>query len=133
MVRPCFLVVDREFSGSISTRKLVIETAKFNVITAYSGAEAVETLKRFPAINGVVLDAGVKDIPCNDLVVAFKKISAKIPIIAVGAPGEADCGKVDQYLASFEPVRLLEILKAMEPAETEEIERQEERLSDAGF
>lgn len=27
MVRPCFLVIDREYSGSISTRKLVIETA----------------------------------------------------------------------------------------------------------
>ena len=26
MVRPCFLVVDREFPGSISTRKLVLET-----------------------------------------------------------------------------------------------------------
>jgi hypothetical protein len=39
MIRPCFLVVDQEHSGSISTRKLVIETAKFNVLTAYSGAE----------------------------------------------------------------------------------------------
>jgi hypothetical protein len=34
MDRPCFLVVDREYPGSISTRKLVIETGKFNVITA---------------------------------------------------------------------------------------------------
>ena len=48
MVRPCFLVIDREYASSISTRKLVIETAKLNVITAYSGAEAIETLKRFP-------------------------------------------------------------------------------------
>lgn len=37
MIRPCFLVIDREFPGSISTRKLVLETAKFNVLTAYSG------------------------------------------------------------------------------------------------
>ena len=28
MLRPCFLVLDREFPGSLSTRKLVIETAK---------------------------------------------------------------------------------------------------------
>jgi hypothetical protein len=34
MDRPCFLVVDQEYPGSISTRKLVIETGKFNVITA---------------------------------------------------------------------------------------------------
>jgi CheY-like chemotaxis protein len=65
VVRPCFLVVDREFPGSISTRKLVIETAKFNVLTAYSGEEAIETLKRFPAIDGIVLDAGVGASPAR--------------------------------------------------------------------
>ncbi len=49
MVRPCFLVIDREFPGSISTRKLVIETAKFNVVTAYTAqTEAVRGLKRTP-------------------------------------------------------------------------------------
>ena len=45
MTRPCFLVVDREHSQSISTRKLVIETAKFNVLTAYSAEEALELLR----------------------------------------------------------------------------------------
>ena len=28
MIRPCFLVVDNEYPGSISTRKLVLESAK---------------------------------------------------------------------------------------------------------
>ena len=133
MTRPCFLVIDREYSGSISTRKLVIETAKLNVITAYSGKEAIETLKRFPALNGVVLDAGVKDVPCTELVATFKKLVPGIPVLAVGAPGEADCSNADRYLASFEPARLLEILKALEPEKSAAIERQEERLSDAGF
>ena len=50
MTRPCFLVVDREFAGSISSRKLLIETAKFNVITAYSGSEAIELFDRFPGM-----------------------------------------------------------------------------------
>jgi hypothetical protein len=55
MNRPCFLVIDREFPGSISTRKLVIETAKFNVLTAYSGKEALEMIARFLPSFGVVL------------------------------------------------------------------------------
>src|SRR6185312_12980336 len=67
MIRPCFLVVDREFSANISTRKLIIETAKFNVITAYSGAEALETVQRFPAIDGVVLDIGLRDMSACDV------------------------------------------------------------------
>src|SRR5580693_3560560 len=65
MNRPCFLVIDREFPGSISTRKLVIETAKFNVLTAYSGKEALEIFKKFPAVGGVVLDGGLDDISCS--------------------------------------------------------------------
>ena len=41
MIRPCFLIVDQEYAGSISTRKLVIETAKLNVLTAYSPARSL--------------------------------------------------------------------------------------------
>jgi hypothetical protein len=67
MNRPCFLVIDREFPGSISTRKLVIETAKFNVLTAYSGKEAIEMITRFPAVSGVVLDGGLEDVPCDEV------------------------------------------------------------------
>ena len=67
VVRPCFLVIDREFPGSISTRKLVIETAKFNVLTAYSAQEAIETLKTFSAVQGVVLDSEVAGMPCERL------------------------------------------------------------------
>ena len=52
MIRPCFLVVDREFPGSVSTRKLVIETAKFNVLTAYSGREALEMHAREHEVRG---------------------------------------------------------------------------------
>jgi DNA-binding response OmpR family regulator len=79
MIRPCFLVIDQEHSGSISTRKLVIETAKFNVITAYSGEEALQTLTKFSAVDAIVLDAGIKDVPCNALV---KQIREKIATLA---------------------------------------------------
>src|SRR5580698_5439590 len=86
MQRPCFLVVDREYSGSISTRKLVIETAKLNVITAYSGEEAIETLERFPRMNGIVIDAGIKDVSCEQLVIALRSLDRTIPIIVVNTP-----------------------------------------------
>src|ERR1700692_3947670 len=67
MLRPCFLVVDREFPGSISTRKLVIETAKFNVLTAYSAEEAMELLERSPAVSGVVIDDGIEGVAIEAL------------------------------------------------------------------
>jgi CheY-like chemotaxis protein len=55
-------VVDHEFPDSISTRKLVLETAKYNVSTAYSGREAVETLKLFPNVSGIVMNEGLSAV-----------------------------------------------------------------------
>jgi DNA-binding response OmpR family regulator len=129
MIRPCFLVVDREFPGSISTRKLVIETAKFNVITAYSGAEAVETFTRFPALSGVVLDTGLEDMSCSEVAKKIKKVRHEVPIIAIGAPGSTECTDADFHLESFEPAKLLETLKRLKPEASAEIELQNEKLS----
>jgi DNA-binding response OmpR family regulator len=129
MVRPCFLVIDREFPGSISTRKLVIETAKFNVLTAYSGVEARETFERFPAINGVVLDAGLEDISCTEIVREIKAKQPKLPVIVIGSPNGADCAQADFWLDSFQPAKLLEILSGLIPEASDKIEKRNEELS----
>lgn len=113
MIRPCFIVVDRDYAGNISTRKLVIETAKLNVITAYSGAEAIESLKRFPNVDGIVADTGVQDVSLDELIRSFKTIRPKIPVISISSPGAAESDLVDYQLESFEPVRLLELLRSI--------------------
>ena len=87
MNRPCFLVIDREFPGSISTRKPVIETAKFNVLTAYSGKEALEVFAGFPAESGIVLDGGLDDVPCDELARQIKALQPKVSIIGIATPG----------------------------------------------
>lgn len=131
MIRPCYLVIDREFPGSISTRKLVIETAKFNVLTAYSGVEARETFLRYPNISGIVLDAGLDDVLCVDLVKEFKAAQPKLPILVVCAPGDIDCPEADFVLESFEPAKLLEILRRLTPLASDIIEKKNEELSRA--
>jgi CheY-like chemotaxis protein len=132
MTRPCFLVLDREFAGSISTRKLVIETAKFNVITAYSAREAIALLEKFPAMDGVVMDADVEDISCPEVVRALKAIHPGIPVIAVCSPRKRDCEGADFVIDSFEPQKLLELLKKLRPEDTAAIERRNEDLEDQG-
>jgi DNA-binding response OmpR family regulator len=129
MIRPCFLVIDREFPGSISTRKLVIETAKFNVLTAYSGREALETFKRFPSVSGVVLDGGLDDISAAELTRELKLLQPAVPIIAIAAPGYNDCPQADFQLESFDPGKLLEILRNLRPDASAAIERRNEELS----
>ncbi len=129
MVRPCFLVVDREYPGSISTRKLVIETAKLNVLTAYSGGEALEMLERYPAVNGAVIDLGIDDMGCEELVQGIKRMQPKLPVIVISAPGTDSCSDADFHLESFQPAKLLDILKRLQPKESAEIERRNEELS----
>jgi DNA-binding NtrC family response regulator len=130
MVRPCFLVIDREYSGSISTRKLVIETAKFNVITAYSAAESLETLTLFPNITGVVLDAVIRDMSCCDLIASIKQRNTKLPIIVISPPGTHDCPQADYLLESFDPGRLLTLLRRLDPVASAAIEKKNEELDE---
>lgn len=126
--RPCFLVIDREYSGSISTRKLVIETAKFNVLTAYSAQESLGLIERFPAIDGVVLDAAIGGIGCNLLVAQLKQRYPKLPVVVVAAPGTNDCPQADFQLENFDPRRLLELLQKLVPQQAAEIEARNEEL-----
>jgi DNA-binding NtrC family response regulator len=128
MLRPCFLVVDREFSSGISTRKLVIETAKFNVLTAYSATEALETLAAYPAVNGAVVDEHVEGVDCAELVSRLKQIKPNLPVIAVGADGH--CETADYHVDSFSPAKLLEVLQKLQPAETKAIEQTNQALSE---
>jgi CheY-like chemotaxis protein len=129
MIRPCFLVIDREFPGSISTRKLVIETAKFNVITAYSGQEALDVFTRFPAVTGVVLDGGLDDVSCEEVAAKIKQLQPKVPIIVIAAPGFTGCPQADYQLESFDPAKLLETLRSIKPEAAAQIERRNEELS----
>lgn len=129
MVRPCFLVIDREFPGSISTRKLVIETAKFNVITAYSADEALETLQQFPAIHGVVLDAEIYGMSCEALVKGLKEIKPGISIVVICGPGDDVCLGTDYQVESLDPRTLLETLRKLNPREVAAIEEHEERIN----
>jgi DNA-binding response OmpR family regulator len=129
MVRPCFLVIDREYAGSISTRKLILETAKFNVVTAYSAVEAIETLARYPLLDGAVLDAGLRDMACPDLVKELRKIKPGLPIVAVCPVGEPRCEGADTELESFDPKQLLAVLQKMVPQATSAIEKREKDLA----
>ena len=122
-------MIDREFPGSISTRKLVIETAKFNVLTAYSGKEALQIFKRFPAVDGVVLDGGLEDVTAEELTQELKSLQPKIPVIVISAPGSDECLAADFQLESFSPAKLLDILRGLKPKESAQIEKRNEDLS----
>ncbi len=130
MVRPCFLVIDREFPGSISTRKLVLETAKYNVITAYSAREAIDTLRIFPSVSGIILDKAIRDMPCADLVREIRAFDPGKPIVLIATPSPDVCDDADHILDIYTPEALLEVIRKICPedasaiaARTKELEK----------
>ena len=125
-LRPCFLVVDREFAGSISSRKLVIETAKFNVITAYSFAEARATLERFPRIHGAVVTLD-HDEQAAEFLRWMRTSYSHVKTVATGA-GDLAEGLADRHIEGYAPDKLLGVLRDLFPSETRTTEEIERRL-----
>lgn len=130
IVRPCFLVIDREYSGSISTRKLVIETAKFNVLTAYSAAEGLKMLRRFPVVDGIVLNAEMHDMGCDKLIERLRQIRPTTPVVVVGRSPNSECNAADYKVETFEPGELLAVLQRLCPQQTQAVEKRNEELDE---
>ncbi len=96
---------------SISARKLVLETAKFNVLTAYSGREAMQLLEAFPNISAFILHSGLQDMACEELIRAAKKRKAEMPVVLLATHhGVSDDG-ADYRVTSHSPEELLGLLR----------------------
>lgn len=59
MARPTFLMAEPEPTQALSARKLVLEPAKFNVITAHWAKEALELCERFPEVDALIIHKSV--------------------------------------------------------------------------
>ena len=127
ILRPCFLVVDHEFAGSISTRKLVLETAKFNVITAYSYQEAIATLEMFPNVHGVVVSADRKG-DAEAFLTLVKERHPKIKRVLTGEVANGDI-LADRKVENFSPDKLLQALREMFPAAAATLSGNEDKLT----
>lgn len=101
-------MIDKQYPGSISARKLVIETALLNVLTAYSAEEAVQMLVRFPNVDGIVMDTEVQGMSCQQLIERLRSVRRDLPIITVSPTGYEPCGGEQHHVSSYNPRELLE-------------------------
>jgi len=111
MPRPTLLVAEPEPEQALSTRKLLLETAKFNVITAHSGAEALDLFNLFPKLDLVIL-VDDKRIDCEAISRKIKSQS-KAPIVALSPFIGKSCRSADHNLSSHEPEALLELIRSL--------------------
>lgn len=128
-MRPCFLVVDNEYPGSISTRKLVLESAKLNVLTAYTAEEAIRTIQRFPNIDGIVLDTQLKGRSCAELIAQLRNTQTNMPIITVSPTGHDPCGGEQFHVSNFDPKQLLEAVQKITPRRMSYVVQRENDIS----
>lgn len=117
MPRPTILVAEPEPAQALSVRKLVLETAKFNVLTAHSTREAVTLFRMFPNIDAAVIAPG-DNIQCDEITRQIKVVTGKIPVIGIR------CEEGDHTVPSFEPEELLRLLRQLlgDPRQLDESE-----------
>ena len=113
MHRPTFLIAENEPPEGISTRKLVLETAKFNVITAYSGAEAIYLFEKFPELDAVVVHSSLEQPSAHQVVEEIRDRDQDILIIFLVASAGQHSRFANHHVSSHEPHDLLALLQTL--------------------
>ncbi|MHB1857818.1 MAG: response regulator [Acidobacteriaceae bacterium] len=109
-MRLIVLMIEIEQPEGLSARKLVLETSKHNVITAYSGASGVQFFQRFPNVDAVVVHVDLSDLSFETVVRQLREIRPDVPIIALSPIPDLALEGVDYVIPSHEPQAILQVL-----------------------
>src|ERR1700704_831797 len=111
--RLSFLIIESERKDGLSTRKLLLESAKHNVITAYSGKEGVAMHQRFPNIDAVCIEAELNDLGGEEIARKIRAINPKICVVGLSPRLAARCEWADHTIDSHDPSALLNLLQEL--------------------
>ena len=121
IVRLVVLMVEVEQPEGISSRKLILETARHNVLTAYSGEGAVNLLERFPNVDLAIIHTELEGKEFDATVRRLKEVRPDLYIVALTPMDYGKLEGVNAVLTSYDPQKLLEFLaKRFEAATSDE-------------
>ncbi len=112
MPRPSFLVAEPEPEQALSARKLLLETFKYNVITAHTVTETLDLVRLFPNVDALILHCGIPDFDAERAIQTVKKTVPTLPIIAL-TPTERDFQWADYVVQSHDPQELLDLVQRL--------------------
>ncbi len=112
MPRPTLLIAEPEPEQALSVRKLVLETGKFNVLTAHSTREAIDLFHLFPNVSAAVAVEG-SGVDCEEISKAIKTANQKVPLIYLSPRIGGKCATADYNLSSHEPEELLNRMRSL--------------------
>jgi CheY-like chemotaxis protein len=113
MRRPTFIVAEPEPEQAISSRKLLLETFKFNVITAHSEPEMLELLTAFPNVDAVILHDDTPGSTIQELVHTVKQRCPGMNVVALNPGGDRQSRLADHVVNSHKPEELLQLLQSL--------------------
>lgn len=93
----------------------MLETAKHNVLTAYSAADGIALMQRFPAVDAAVVHAMIGNNSYKSVVEQIRKVREDVPIILISPSGSDHCPTCAAVISSHEPRLLLETLEEFFP------------------
>jgi hypothetical protein len=104
-------MIEVEQSEGVSTRKLVLEAARHNVITAYTKDAGAELLRRFPSVDVAVVHTELDGSSFEETVRELKGILGDLPVIGISPRSdEVDKDGADYLIPSHDPQALLNLL-----------------------
>lgn len=110
--RPTIIVAEAEPGQALSTRKLVLETAKFNVLTAHSTDEALDIFQSFPNASCLVAVDG-DTIDCERILKFARTIRDDIPLVALSPRQAFKCAPANHHLSSYDPEALVQLMRKL--------------------
>ena len=120
-MRLVVLMIEIEQPEGVSTRKLVLETARHNVITAYTTDAGLRLLRRFPNVDVVVVHTELKDYSFEETVRELKSIRNDVSVIGISPGSDRGRDGADYMLSSHDPHALLQLLAERFEATTSDL------------
>jgi response regulator RpfG family c-di-GMP phosphodiesterase len=114
-------MIEVEQPEGLSTRKLVLETARHNVITAYSTEVGIKLLRRFPNVDVVVVHTELEDFEFKQTIRELKNTRKDVPVIGISPRSDRDMDGADYMISSHDPHALLELLAERFEATTSDL------------
>ncbi len=111
-IRPALIVAEQEPAQALSVRKLVLETAKFNVLTAHTTREAIDTFQSFPNASAIIAVEG-NNIDCELITRTIKEATPKIPVLILSGRAGFKVPQADYHISSHEPEELLRVVREL--------------------
>jgi CheY-like chemotaxis protein len=113
MRRPTFIVAEPEPDQALSSRKLLLETFKFNVITAHSEPEMFDLLNAFPNVDAIILHDDTPGESTHDIVEEIKRRVPRLQVVALNPQGGYGGRNADHVVSSHKPEELLHLLQSL--------------------